>query len=381
MPVEAEQRAASWLRAWDASGTHRTGTDGDTAGAAWLAREAAALGAAVAIEEFALDRIDPIAAWLEFDGTRFEGVPVFDAPATRADGITGTIGLVGSDTTIAVAELSPQAVYSGAFRALRSDGGHAGLVIVCQGAQPGLGLLNAEQFRAPYGIPAIHVASQARDAVMSAIARRTSARLVAHSARTKARASNIVVTLAGRDRSRPPLVVMTPRSSWWHSTAERGGGLVCWLESLRAVSAAPPAGDVVFTANSGHELGHIGLDDFIARRPRWDQPGGAVWVHYGANLGATDGTLTLMSNDDALRAETAHALTRAGRPPDIMAPKTQVPSGETRDIHRAGGRYLTLVGSNKLFHLPQDRWPHAVDTPTVGRIAAGAASLVASLTR
>ena len=77
----------------------------------------------------------------------------------------------------------------------------------------------------------------------------------------------------------------------------------------------------------------------------------------------------------------AQALTQAGQPPDVLAPGTQVPSGETRDIHRAGGRYVTLVGSNKLFHLPQDRWPHAVDTPTIARIAAGAASLVTALTR
>ena len=137
---------------------------------------------------------------------------------------------------------------------------------------------------------------------------------------------------------------------------------------------------MVFTANSGHELGHLGLDDFIARRPGWEQPGGAVWVHYGANLGATDGMLTLLSNDDDLRAITAQLLKQAGQPPDVLAPNTQVPSGETRDIHRAGGRYVTLVGSNKLFHLPQDRWPHAVDTPTVARIAAAAASLVSALT-
>ena len=62
-------------------------------------------------------------------------------------------------------------------------------------------------------------------------------------------------------------------------------------------------------------------------------------------------------------------------------PKTLVPSGETRDIHRAGGRYLTLVGSNPLFHLPEDRWPHAVDTDAVSGIAASAAALVVKLTR
>src|SRR5215469_5775013 len=44
-------------------------------------------------------------------------------------------------------------------------------------------------------------------------------------------------------------------------------------------------------ANSGHELGHLGLDDFMARRPGWERPiskGGAPWIHFGANIGAAD---------------------------------------------------------------------------------------------
>ena len=63
----------------------------------------------------------------------------------------------------------------------------------------------------------------------------------------------------------------------------------------------------------------------------------------------------------------------------MLAPVTQVPSGETRDIHRAGGRYVTFVGTNPWFHLPQDRLPHSVDTEVVTRIAAGAARLVQKL--
>jgi len=82
-----------------------------------------------------------------------------------------------------------------------------------------------------------------------------------------------------------------------------------------------------------------------------------------------------------LRALAAAELTRAGQPPDHIAPKMQVPTGETRDIHRAGGSYVTLVGSNPLFHLPQDRWPHAVDAGVVARVAAAASRLVLGLTR
>jgi hypothetical protein len=177
---------------------------------------------------------------------------------------------------------------------------------------------------------------------------------------------------------------MTPRSSWWQSTAERGGGLVCWLETLRALIAAPPAPNVIFTANSGHELGHLGLEVFLARQPGWAGPatdGGALWVHYGANIGAAGAELSIMSAAPDLAALAASELTRAGQPPGRIAPSDFVPSGETRDIHRAGGRYVTLVGANQWFHLPDDRWPHAVDSTAIARIAAGAAAMVATLTR
>ena len=89
----------------------------------------------------------------------------------------------------------------------------------------------------------------------------------------------------------------------------------------------------------------------------------------------------MQSASDDLRRLTEDELARAGQAPGVVAPKTLVPSGETRDIHRADGRYVTLVGSNPLFHLSQDRWPHAVDTDVVTRVAAAAAALVVKLTR
>ncbi len=382
--AEAVARAEAWLAAWDGHGDHRTATAGDAAGAAWLAGEAAALGATPRFEDFRLDRLDPAAAYLELAGHRIGGVPAFDAPASDAEGIAGRLALPGGEGDIVVAELSPHAVYSGEYQALRRRAGQRGFAILCAGDAPGMALLNAEQFREPYGAPTIHLASEARGPLLEAAGSGAPARLVAHSRRTRAAARNVVVTIRGRDPARTPLVVMTPRSSWWQSTAERGGGIVCWLESLRALLAEPPACTVVLAATSGHELGHLGLDDFVARRPGWDRPpdqGGARWVHYGANIGAAGGRLSLMAPDDALRALAAAELARAGRAPDRVAPKDQVPSGETRDIHRAGGAYLTLVGTNRLFHLPQDRWPHAVDAAAIARIAAAAARIAAALAR
>ncbi len=172
---------------------------------------------------------------MEVDGLRIAGVPVFDAPATGADGVSGVLGPVGGEAPIAVAELSPQIVYTPDYQRLRRDARHRGLVIICKGEQPGLGLLNAEQFTRPYGSPAIQLPSEAREAVFAAAAQGATARLVVDSCRTPAYARNIVFTIPGRDPIRAPFVVMTPRSSWWQSTAERGGGLVCWLETLRAL--------------------------------------------------------------------------------------------------------------------------------------------------
>jgi hypothetical protein len=356
--VEVATHVTTWLQAWDSQDVHRTGTDGDKAGAEWLAREASALGATVSLEKFSLNRIDPVSCWVESAGSRIEGVPVFDSPPT------GPLGLNGP---IAVVRLSPWAVYTPDYRAMRRASDRAGMVIVCQGDELGLALLNAERFREPYGCPAIHVAEMPPSEPTS---------MTSFYRRSAVEACNVVVTIPGQDPTRRKVVVMTPRSSWWQSTSERGGGLVCWLETLRALIASPPMADVVMTANSGHELGHLGLDAFLERRPGWDGPNGAIWVHYGANIGAAGGQLTIQSADRTLRDAMRQALTAFGQPPDVMAPETQVPNGETRDIHRMGGNYVTLVGSNRLFHLPRDRWPHAVDVPVIERIAAGATAMV-----
>jgi hypothetical protein len=191
-------RAIGWLTSWDSQGTHRTATVGDQAGADWLIREAAGLGAAPEFETFALERLDPIDAYVEFGDTRIPGVPVFDAPATEVDGIAGILGPIGAQTSIAVAELSPRGIYTPDYEELRRNPAHRGLIIVCDGANPGLGLLNAERFRHPYGATAIHVSSEASDAVLAASARRVSARLMAANSRTPAHACNVVVGSRGR---------------------------------------------------------------------------------------------------------------------------------------------------------------------------------------
>ena len=297
MIADIGRRAASWLAAWDAQGIHRTGTEGDEAGAEWLAAEAARLGAKVTIEEFEFERLDPFDCFLDIDGERIAGVPVFDAPPSGGpEGVTGRLGETGSDAEIALAELSPRSVYSGEAERLRRSGAHRGFVTVCTGDAPGLGLLNAEQYRSPYGAPALHVSSEARERVFAAAANGAPVRLVAPRRHVsgpgaqcgrRAARSRPFAPAAGRDDAAQLVVAIDGR-------ARRRASCVGSKHCARC-SPSRRACDVVFTTNAGHELGHLGLDDFVARRPGWDlsapiaagQPG----CHYGANLGAAGGAL------------------------------------------------------------------------------------------
>ena len=138
---------------------------------------------------------------------------------------------------------------------------------------------------------------------------------------------------------------MTPRSSWWQSTSERGGGLVCWLETLRALIAEPPMAEVVMTANSGHELGSSRVwMRFWSGGRGWDGPNGAIWVHYGANIGATGGRVVdPVRRRPVARGDAAGVdRVRPGRPTRWRR-STQVPNGETQR-HSSCGRPLRHAG-------------------------------------
>jgi len=119
---DAIARATAWLRAWDSQGVHRTATAGDEADADWLIQESTGLGAKPAVEEFGLDRLDPVDAHLESEGARVPGVPVFDATATGGDGVAGILGPAGAETSIAVAELSPRMLSSSARAQIPASG-------------------------------------------------------------------------------------------------------------------------------------------------------------------------------------------------------------------------------------------------------------------
>jgi len=194
--------------------------------------------------------------------------------------------------------------------------------------------------------------------------------VVAHIRKTAAEAFNVNGAIAGSDKSLAPLVIMTPRSGWWTCASERGGGIACWIELMRALSPAKPARPILFVASSGHELGQLGIEIYAERRPKLI-PEARAWIHFGANIGAAqDAGNIIQASDDDMENLLANAMARSGVTIDRRIPRGTVPGGEAGVIHRSGGRYMSVIGRSALFHNPADRGPRAVDVAVVAKFAA-----------
>src|SRR5262249_45404781 len=170
----------------------------------------------------------------------------------------------------------------------RRQNRHLGIVVVTRGARPGFCPSNADSFLHPFGPPVLQVGSEEAHSLFDSARQGLEVVLTTHVERAQAQASNVSAVVLGTNRGLAPLVVMTPRSGWWSCASERGGGLACWLEIMRAVRDVRPARDVLFVASSGHEIGYRGIEVFIDRRPGIVAHAKA-WIHLGANIGAAQG--------------------------------------------------------------------------------------------
>ena len=374
-------RIADLIATYDAQGLHRTATPVDNASAEWLSGLAARAGGHARLVSFAVNRVDVGTATLAIGDRTIEGLPFFDGGFTGPMGIVGRIGPGGSSSEIALVTLDRAAIGTEgeSIAALRRQPAVRAIVAVTTGGAPGLCPSNARSFAQPFGAPVLQVGSE-HQAFLNQVAN-DGARVtvVTTATRTPAQAFNVVATVAGQQPHLAPLVVITPRSGWWQCASERGGGLACWIEMLRAVSAATPIRSAVFLASSGHELGHHGLDAFVHTQPALIKSASA-WIHLGASIGAAGGQMRLQASDDELETRALRALEDAGTSVQRRVPRGTVPAGEARNIHVGGGRYLSLLGDGPAFHTQQDRWPAAVDVDAVARCAQAVSTLAVTLT-
>lgn len=380
---QARARAAEVIRDYDLQGPHRTGTAVDSASAHWLVDQLRRSGVQSRLEGFSIRRIEPHHCFLEVDGRCISGVPLYDAGCTTSAGVGGTLGDFESVSDIAMLSIAQgdellREASSPLVRARQSH--HRGIVLIAHSSRPGLALLNAESFLSPSGPPMLHVTNAESDWLKQCADRRLPARLVVPCTRVSTQAYNVIGFVRGQRSDLAPLVIMTPRSGWWNCASERGGGIVAWLESARAVSLERPARNVFLVATTAHELGMIGLDAFLASRPHLAKDAHA-WIHFGASIGALGQSNLVQASDSALIELAREALGAQGLNIDALAPANASPGGEVRRIYGSGGRYISLLADNPLFHLSGDRWPEAVDINSVARQATAFASLAVHLTR
>lgn len=385
----AESRIRDIIDQYSDQGFHRTATTVDRQSGEWLLERVASLGLKPVREEFSVSRVVPGVCRLVVAGRSIEGLPLFDGAFTDSTGIHGRLGPIGSDADIGVVTAPPNTAAGGPLGDARRQQRHKAIVFITRGGRPGLCPSNADAFLKPFGPPVLQVSSEEAALLDQHAARRSEIQFIAAATRAAATSFNITTTLTGTRAAASPLVVMTPRSGWYTCASERGGGIACWLELMRVFRQSLPRHTIEFVASAGHELGHLGIDVFVANRPGLVS-NAAGWMHFGANLGAAirpaaagaspaeDGTVrhavaamgsgnTIQASDDLHEEILAKALTAIGLGISRRVPRGTVPGGEAEVVHRGGGKYVSVIGSNALFHNPADAGSKTVEIPTIVR--------------
>ena len=381
---EQKQRIEKVFEAYDRQGIHRTGTKGDMENAQWLADEIKSLGLEPVMDGFTINRIDMKEASLKIGERKIKGVPIFDSIINNNEVITGSLGKFNSNAILGSSLISRDQ----SLEKERDRNRHQGLIIAKKGAFPGLFLINSHSFKKPFGPPVLQISNESWPWIEQMARENAEAKLIIQSLRTKVKVYNIVAHLEGKQSELPPLIITTPRSGWWHCASERGGGIAGFLEIMRKLCSISPRRNIIFLANTGHELGNFGMEHYITTHPTLVKDA-IAWIHLGANFAAanlsqfgikTPPLVVSQASDIEIQKLALKCMSNEGVKPDLCMPIGELPPrSEAQNIHEKGGRYFSLIGTNNLFHHPEDRWPKAVDINKTVRIIRGLVQLAIEL--
>ena len=348
---------------WDSIELHRTGTKGDEQTAFWLADEIKKCDLQPQLDSFSFTKRTPGKCEVTNGTFKAKGLPMFDGGSTSSKGITELSGSLNEKNVIAVTKYSSSTMDEASLRLneARKEDNHLAIIAIADVAPnaPGLAVLNAESYRKPFGPPVLQVATKEQDWLLK-LNKNEELTVSVQLTDEKSEALNIQTKIEGKDKSLNPLVIMTPKSGWWTCTSERGGGIAIWLNAMRYFAQNKPNRNVIFTANTGHELSHIGLDHFLENNPSLVKHAHA-WVHLGANFAAKDGNVLWQASNKDYMNIGIEELASKGLDAVQAWPVSSRPLGEARNIYDSGGQFISLLGSNSLFHHPEDRWPEAID--------------------
>ena len=372
----------SLLHRWDIQPQHRTGTRGDFETSKFMAQSIEETGIEAQIQAFPFSRRVPHDCNITIDGHAIEGVPLFDCTPTSDAGVVAPIVNVDENESIGLGTFSS----SGGTRNSRDvlsrhrKTDHVGLIAVSTLESPGIALLNAESYDSPFGLPVFQVDRKYEKSLQEAADAKVESKLTVTFHLEETEATNVITKIPGKDHSLSPVVVITPKSSWWTCTAERGGGLAVWHECIHelALNGDKIKRDVIFAATTGHELGHLGLKFFIGQHPEMIKTAHA-WVHLGANFVAVDSKKSMQVSDDRLLTFGQEHLDKVGVSLTGITPPGVRPGGEARDIYDGGGRYISFLGSNRWFHHPIDRLAFNINIESLVKMRRAVVEIVRDL--
>ncbi len=374
----------SRIRAFESFGIHRTGREGDDRTSAWLRDTLTAAGVEAALEPFEFPRTEFRTARLVWPDGAIDGVPMYDGGFTPYGGIEGELcedtdedpfGKIVVATSALRGDRRWVTPNARAHYEALAEQGVVGVVVPSGDPEGQVILRNAEHIRTPFSLPVLQVAARdVRALASSLVLGGVEGTLEIDGERLKSRATNVVATVPGTDPDAAPVVVMTPKSGWFTCAAERGGGIATWLALAETLAAERPARTVHFVASGGHEINHQGLEAYLhARRALPRQA--VAFLHLGASIGARYPEPRSGASDETLAAlmHEAHDAFRCQDAAPVQYLETGTPgTGEARNIHAAGARYVTFLGSHRYFHSPQDTVDRAVDAENVARWAQAA---------
>jgi hypothetical protein len=102
-----QKRIAEIISEYASQGIHRTGSEVDHISADWLKDRIASLGVEPRESSFPFQRVQPNKATLSFSELTLSGEPLYDCRYTDGEGVSGTLGEVGSNADIGVAMALP----------------------------------------------------------------------------------------------------------------------------------------------------------------------------------------------------------------------------------------------------------------------------------
>lgn len=367
------------MRVWDNRSEHRTGSDGDLPTSEDLVSRIQDIAVNPTIVPVSLQRRVPTNSYVQIGDTRIQGIPLFDGGETESE-IVGNLVFSGDNGNIALGYVGAAGGVPGAtqFLSQRYAQTYSALIGVSRHAQPGIAMLNADSFTIPGGLPVLIVDTTDEAVLRSAAEAGETIRMCISFSTATVQGTNVQLQITGIRPDAQPVVVMTPKSSWWTSTAERCGGIACWLACVREIARNQTERSVIFTANTGHELGHIGLDAFLNEHPTLANSAHA-WVHFGANYAANNAQLRIQYSRDSLGELMRKHLNDHGVKPASEVDGSTRPGGEARNIFDNQGDYVSFLGSNELFHHPTDRLANNVDFSQAMRLRNAAVGLVLEL--